>query len=131
MIKLMKKISGLFLAIPAIVFLITSIAVGLICVFALRHNNQTMVDLRTAVYAADKNDQNVDGALNKLRNYVYAHMNTDLSSGNNNIKPPIQLKYTYQRLVLAQENQLQVANSKVYADAQNYCKGSGDTSFDT
>jgi preprotein translocase subunit SecF len=131
MIKLMKKISGFFLAIPARVFLIMMIISGLICVAALRQNNQTMVQLRSAVYQADKDNKDVNQALNNLRSYVYSHMNTDLSNGNNNIKPPVQLKYTYERLVLAQENQLQVNNSQVYIDAQNYCKGAGDTSFDT
>jgi hypothetical protein len=127
----MKKISGLFMAIPAGAFLILAIISGFVCIAALRQNNQTMVDLRTAVYQADKDNKDVNRELNNLRGFVYAHMNTDLSSGNNNIKPPIQLKYTYERLVLAQENQLQVNNSQVYTDAQNYCKGAGDTSFDT
>lgn len=100
-------------------------------VLALRHNNQTMVKLRDAVYAADKDNQDVNAALNNLSHYVHRHMNTNLSSGNNNIKPPIQLKYTYQRLVEAQQNQLQTNNQKLYADAQNACRSAGDTSFDT
>lgn len=90
-----------------------------------------MIKLRNAVYVADKNDSNVNDALNSLRNYVYGHMNTDLSSGNNNIKPPIQLQYTYNRLAAVQENQLQVANSKLFSDAQAYCVATGNTSFDT
>jgi hypothetical protein len=131
MIKLVKRISGLFMAIPALTFLILAIVSGMVCVAALRQNNQTMVQLRQAVYQADKDNKDVNQVLNNLRSFVYSHMNTDLSSGNNNIKPPIQLKYTYQRLVLAQENQLQVNNSEVYSDAQSYCKSTGDTGFDT
>lgn len=130
-IKLMKKISRIFTRLPIGILLVLTLLTGLVSVLALRHNNQTMVQLRTAVYAADKNNSNVDAALNKLRDYVYGHMNTDLSSGNNNIKPPIQLKYTYERLTQGQENQLQVNNSKVFTDAQAYCQSVGDAGFDT
>lgn len=98
------------------------IASSIICILALRHNNQTMVSLREKVYVADKNNGDVNTALNNLRRYVYAHMNTDLNSGNNNIKPPIQLKYTYQRLLDSEQAQLQAANSSIYVDAQNYCQ---------
>lgn len=103
---------------------------GLVCVFALRHNNHTMVSLRDKVYVADKDNKDVNAALNNLSHYVYRHMNTNLSSGNNNIKPPIQLKYTYQRLVEAQQNQLQLANQQLYKDAQAYCLATNNGSFD-
>lgn len=131
MIKLMPKFLKAFLkiSIKSLVYLL--VASSLIWVLALRHNNQTMVKLRADVYAADKDNKDVNAALNKLRGYVYGHMNTNLSSGNNNIKPPIQLKYTYQRLVEAQQNQLQTNNQKLYTDAQNACRSAGDTSFDT
>jgi hypothetical protein len=75
---------------------------------ALRHNNETMVKLRTAVYEADKNSGDVNTTLNKLRKYVYAHMNTDLSSGGNTIKPPIQLQHTYERLQAAEQKKLTI-----------------------
>ena len=80
-----------------------------------------MVKLRSAVYVADKNNGDVTTALNNLRGYVYGHMNTNLSSGNHNIKPPIQLQYTYQRLYDARLNQVQAANQQIYTDAQFYC----------
>jgi hypothetical protein len=48
-------------------------------------------------------------------------MNTNLSSGNHNIKPPIQLKYTYQRLYEAQLAAVQAANQTIYSNAQVYC----------
>ena len=127
----MLKILETFQEIPAKLLLYLLIASSLVCVGALRHNNQTMVNLRDAVYAADKDNKDVNTALNNLREYVYAHMNTSLSSGNNNIKPPIQLKYTYQRLVEAQANQLQAANQQLYADAQTACKAAGQTEFGT
>lgn len=81
-----------------------------------------MVKLRDEVYAADKSGQDVEQSLDKLRTYVYGHMNTNLSSGNNAIKPPIQLQYTYQRLVGDSLAKAQEANQKIYNDAQNYCQ---------
>src|SRR6185312_3752548 len=114
----MPKLIKTFLKIPVRTLLYLFLATSIISVFALRHNNQTMVDLRNDVYTADKNNGDVNGALNKLREYVYGHMNTNLSSGNNNIKPPIQLKYTYQRLYDAQANKVQAANQQLYTDAE-------------
>ncbi|HET7827292.1 MAG TPA: hypothetical protein VFK97_00295 [Candidatus Saccharimonadales bacterium] len=102
---------------------------AIVCVLALRHNNQTMIKLRQAVYAADKNNGDVNTALNNLRAYVYAHMNTNLTSGGGNIRPPIQLKYTYQRLYDAQLNQVQSANQALYTDAENYCQAQDSTDF--
>lgn len=116
--EILKKIAGVSAKTWLYLFIIT----GIICVIALRHNNQTMVKLRDQVYAADKNNGDVNAALNKLRAYVFAHMNTSLSSGTN-IKPPIQLKYTYQRLYDAQYNDLQAVNQKIYNAGKNACPG--------
>lgn len=97
----------------------------------LRHNNQTMVKLREAVFAADKDNTDVNKALNNLRQYVYAHMNTSLSSGNNAIKPPVQLKYTYQRLYDEQLAKNQEANASIYTDAQTYCQSQNQAYYGT
>src|SRR5437868_7767644 len=75
---------------------------AIICIFALRANNLGMVRLRNAVYTADKNGTNVEQSLQNLRAYVQTHMNTDLSDGNTGVYPPIQLKYTYERLQQAE-----------------------------
>jgi hypothetical protein len=117
---MLKKILHKSKSVPTAVFLSLFIICGLICVAALRHNNQTMIGLREAVYKADQNNGDTEGALEKLRIYVYGHMNTDLSSGGNAIKPPIQLKYTYERL--QQQAQQQVNNSQLYTEAENYCQ---------
>jgi hypothetical protein len=129
MIRLMPRILNAFLKIPARVFVGLFIVSSLICIFSLRHNNQQMVTLRDAVYAADKDNKDVNTALNNLAAYVYVHMNTNLSSGGNNIKPPIQLKYTYQRLYDAQLNKFQTANQTIYAEAQNYCQSIGNAAY--
>ncbi len=110
-------------------FLVVAIATALICIFALRANNEHMVSLRTAVYTADQNDGDVKTALHNLQAYVTAHMNTNLSTGATAVYPPIQLKYTYDRLVQAQSDQLAQANSQFYTDAQHYCEAQNPTGF--
>ena len=125
----MPRVLYAFTKVPARVFLGLFIITSLVCVFSLRHNNQHMVVLRNAVYAADKDNKDVNTALTNLAAYVYTHMNTNLSSGSNNIKPPIQLKYTYQRLYDAQLNQFQAANQTIYAEAQNYCQSTGNAAY--
>lgn len=106
--------------VPYQIYLSLFIVASITCIIALRHNNQTMIKLRSDVYSADQANTNIEGALDKLRAYVYAHMNTNLSSGGNTIKPPIQLKYTYERLVTAA--QAAANNSGLYTDAENYCQ---------
>jgi hypothetical protein len=106
--------------VPYWVFLILFVCSAAVSVSALRHNNQQMIKLRNAVYAADKSGSDLNTALNNLRKYVYGHMNTDLAGGGNAIKPPIQLKYTYERL-LASSSQ-SANNSGLYTEAENYCQ---------
>jgi len=127
MAAIIKRLKG----ISARAWLYLFIAAALVCLLSLRHNNQQMVKLREAVYAADKDDKDVNLALNNLRRYVYGHMNTDLSSGNNNIKPPIQLKYTYQRLYEDKVDKIQTQNQKIYTDAQKYCQSINQAYFGT
>ena len=89
-------------------------------VYTLRQNNLTMVKLRDAVYQADEKGGDVNKALNELRSYVHSRMNTNLSSGGNTIKPPIQLKYTYERL--AANAQKEANDEGLYTEAANYCQ---------
>lgn len=100
-------------------FLVLFLISGLICLGALRHNNSTMAKLRNDVYITDRDNGNIETALDKLRAYVYGHMNTDLSTGTN-INPPIQLQYTYERLQT--KAQADANNSQLYIEAKNYCE---------
>jgi len=124
-----KKSAPVIRRVPYWVFLTLFILSASFTVYAFRNNNQTMIDLRDEVYAADKNAGDVELALNDLRAYVYGHMNTDLSSGDSAIKPPIQLKYTYERLLAAEQKRVEEINAKVYTDAQNYCQAQNPDSF--
>lgn len=127
----MKKNLNRLLEVSARTWLYLFAVSAIFCVLALRQNNQHMIVLRDAVYTADKNNGDVNTALNNLRKYVFEHMNTNLSSGNSNIKPPIQLKYTYQRLYDAQLGQVEAANQKIYTDAQNYCQSINNAFYGT
>ena len=81
-----------------------------------------MRELKEAVYAADKDNGDVQGALKELQAHVTSHMNTNLSTGKTAVYPPIQLQYTYQRLVDAQMLSL-LKGSNLYSEAQRYCEG--------
>jgi hypothetical protein len=106
-------------------FLVIAVISTTVCVFALRANNQQMLELRQAVYAADENNGDVNGALQKLQAYVTAHMNTNLNSGSSTVYPPIQLKYTYDRLVQAQRGGQ--TGDQLYSAAQAYCEQQNPT----
>lgn len=109
-------------SLPYRVFLGLFVLFGVISVLALRANNQEMIRLRDAVYAADQQAGDVSTALNNLRTYVYGHMNTNLNSGGNTIKPPIHLKYSYERLVAAEKQRIDSINERLYPEAQAYCE---------
>jgi hypothetical protein len=117
-----RKLHSFLQRINVYVLVVTLVVSTTICVFALRQNNLQALKLRDAVIAADKDNKDVEGALKELRTFMYSHMNTSLSSGPNAIKPPIQLKYSYERLVEAEQQRLTVENSKVYIEAQAECE---------
>jgi hypothetical protein len=129
MIKLMKEAARKIADVSVRMWLALFIISSLVCIVALRHDNQQMVKLRDSVYAADKNGGNINAALNNLSDYVHSHMNTNLSDGSSGIYPPIQLQYTYQRLLESQAAKLQEANQQVYSAAQAYCRSIGQTAW--
>lgn len=99
-----------------------------ICILALRANNEHMVALRQEVYKADKNNDNVGQALKNLQAYVTSHMNTNLSSNPNAPYPPIQLKFTYERLLEAKA-QTNTGSNQLYTEAQAYCEQQDSVDF--
>ncbi len=100
---------------------IAGLMFGAISVSALRGNYIKMTELRTAVAVADEQDGDVEKALQNLRHHVISHMNTNLTSGQASIKPPIQLKYRYERLMATDQEQVKAYNSKVTADGEVIC----------
>ncbi len=109
--------------------LVLALVSSVVCAFALRNNNMTMVHLRDAVYQADQNNGNVEQALQNLRAHVQAHMNTDLSNGATAVYPPIQLKYTYERLQQAERQRADTASTLLYTQAQQTCEALYPGSF--
>jgi hypothetical protein len=96
--------------------------------YALRQNNLGALELRDQLYAVDKQNGDIETALRDLREYTYAHMNTNLAS-DTGIYPPIQLKYHYDRLVAAELKRVESANQDVYNAAQKYCEAQNPTGF--
>ncbi len=105
-----------------------AIACALCCALSLRANYQQMVKLRTAVYATDQQNGNVVQSLQALRAYVGSHMNTALATPDG-VYPPIQLKYTYERLQQAEKARADQANSVIYTNAQHTCEALYPNSF--
>lgn len=81
-----------------------------------------MIKLRDAVFAADEKNGDIEGALRDLREHIYSHMNTKLVSGATAIRPPIQLKHQYERLVQAEKARVDQANIAVRAEAAAICQ---------
>lgn len=102
---------------------------GLICVFALRDNYKRMDELRQKVYTADQQNGDLVTALQDLQLYVTNHMNTDLAKDSNSVYPPIQLKYTYERLQAAAQEKAAASNTQLYSDAQAHCESQNATDF--
>lgn len=102
-------------------FLVLAVLFAVLAVQGLRSNYSKMVELREAVYVADRENGDIEGALRNLREHVYGHMNTNLSSGNNAIKPPIQLKNQYERLAAAEQDKVKSQNDQVAARAEQVC----------
>lgn len=117
-----RRFGRILKAINIWLFLVVAVTSGIICVFALRTNNQTALQLRDKVIQVDKDNGDIESALRELRSYMYAHMNTNLSAGDNAIKPPIQLKYRYERLLEAQQLDAKKQSDQIYSEAQAECE---------
>lgn len=103
-------------------FLGAFIMCGSVTLLALRQNNLNALRLRDKVVQTDEQNGDVEAALRELRTYVHSHMNTSLASGPGSIKPPVQLKYRYERLQRAEKERVSKLNEKVYTDAQTECE---------
>lgn len=100
--------------------LIFAIVMTLASGYSLRQNNLKMLELRKQVEIADQSGGDIEGALRNLREFVYSHMNTNLSTGST-IKPPIQLKTQYEKLLAEETERVKQANNQVNITATNVC----------
>jgi len=120
--KFFRHFSKLLKPISPWVFLSIAVVSGIVCVVAMRNNNLTALRLRDEVNKVDQANGDVETALRNLRTYVYRHMNTNLAVGPNAIKPPVQLKYTYERLLAAEQARVGTDSSSIYNQAQTECE---------
>lgn len=117
----LKKVSYTYLLAAVLI-------AGFISAVALRQNNLKALELRDQVLQVDKDQGDVETALNDLRSFVYAHMNAQLAT-DTSVYPPIQLKYRYERLVAAEKQRVSKANAAVYTAAQKYCERQNSSDF--
>jgi hypothetical protein len=101
-------------------FLLISLLFLALAVYGLRQNNLKMIELRDAVSKADAQNKDVEKALRELREYVYSHMNTDLSGGQS-ISPPVQLKNRYETLAKQEQQSIKEHNARVANEAEGIC----------
>mgnify|MGYP006288184565 CR=1 FL=1 len=97
-------------------------------IVGLMRNSQGAVDRYERLLAVDKAGGDVETALNDLRGYIYSHMNTQIGS-ELGINPPIQLKYTYERLVAAEEERVSNINSELEPEAIAFCEAQNPSGF--
>ncbi len=113
-----RTLRRLSLVIPTVAV----VATGVSAVFALRNNNLTMLQLRDKVFTADEQGGDVNQSLSELQKYVATHMNTTLPKLGE--ERAIQLKYTYERLVAAENERVSAERQKIASDATAYCETS-------
>lgn len=101
-------------------YLVVALLVGLSSsVYWLRSNNLKMVELRSAVIAADEQAGDVAGSLVRLNEHVFKHINTK-------IVRPIELVGAYSREAQAViEAATQTSGRDIYAEAAAACERRG------
>ena len=105
-------------------FLLLSVISGVIAVNAYIGNSREAKRRYDVLITVDAAGGDVAGALNDLRSYMYGHMNTTIG-GPTGVKPPIQLKGTYERLVETEKARVTAAkasNASLYNTAQQVCE---------
>lgn len=94
-------------------------ALSLTSLFLLRQNNLKMIELRNEVIRADEQAGDVSGALKRLNEHVFKHVNTELVR-------PVELVHSYNRQAQAA---IEAANRgsgrDVYAEATRACERQG------
>lgn len=97
-------------------------------IFSMINNSKQSKSLYDELIAADQAGGEVEASLNKLRTFIYSHMNTTIGS-ETGIKPPIQLKGTYDRLVAAEQDRVAKINESLSQVAQAECERLNPTDF--
>jgi hypothetical protein len=110
------------------IFVVLTVVFAALSVIALIGNSSEAKRRYEALIAADQAGGDVETALNDLRGYIYAHMNTTIGS-ETGIRPPIQLKGTYDRLVTAEKERVRQINESLQVTAQAECERQNPIDF--
>ncbi len=102
-------------------FLVLTIISGTISLQAYIGNSKEAKKRYDTLLAVDAAGGDVENALFNLRSYIYSHMNTTIGSPTG-VRPPIQLKGTYDRLVAAEQAKSKQSNDDLYNKAQKECE---------
>ncbi len=105
-------------------FLVLAFISGFITLSAYIGNSRGAKQRYEQLLAVDKAGGDVEGSLRELRSFIYMHMNTAIGSSNG-IRPPIQLKGTYDRLTSTEQTRAagaKEANANLYTTAQQFCE---------
>ena len=105
-------------------FLVLAAVSAIITLTAYIGNSAQAKKKYDTLLAVDKAGGNVEQSLFELRSFIYAHMNTTIGSPTG-VRPPIQLKGTYDRLVQAEKARAagaKEANANLYTTAQKECE---------
>ncbi len=105
-----------------------TVAFIILSVIALTQNSLGAKNRYDALIAVDKSGGDVETSLNTLRTYIYSHMNTKIGS-DLGVRPPIQLKGSYDRLVAQEKERVDRANQSLYSTAQAYCEKTQSRGF--
>lgn len=103
------------------VLLIATILAGAVFLSSYIGNSKESKKRYETLMAVDSAGGDVEKALLDLRSYMYAHMNTAIGSPTG-VKPPIQLKGTYDRKVAEEQARVKAANDELYNKAQRECE---------
>lgn len=105
-------------------FFVIALISGAISLNAYIGNSRESKRLYDNLIAVDAAGGDVEASLAELRGYMYSHMNTTIG-GPTGVKPPIQLKGSYDRLVAAENERVATAkasNATLYNTAQQVCE---------
>ena len=105
-------------------FLILAFVSGAFSLTAYIGNSQEAKKRYDHLLAVDQAGGDVEKALYELRSYMYVHMNTTIG-GPTSVRPPIQLKGTFDRLVASEQARVAAAkatNASLYNTAQQVCE---------
>ena len=110
------------------VFGVATVAFAALSLFGLAQNSRGAEERYNTLIAVDEAGGDVATALDDLRAYIYSHMNTQIGS-DLSVRPPIQLRGTYERLVAAERDRVAQVNEALNPEAIAFCESTNPDGF--